>query len=285
MKLSQQEQEQLIALMTRIYMDLHAIEAEHNLLAGEGDYRPRIEHFHDAVRALSSGDAAHQEPGGRLCVEHLAYDLSALRFLQTMPLATLKPHGGVLSSAGTAPVAVRDGDLIVKSKRPSRQVREHICELYQHYAVLFAAMMKPLADRDYLDRVDSLNQDVKDLHALVEQLNRLAAGKGSLEQAVSAIQHLEDDALRHELMQFMRAEKHKKKDNLEKLVAFLKGHMGKLDQQIAGIDGAHMNYVMAQLGIFENSRDMLKKLAQQGMNLVGKFVQNAMAESKRDLGR
>ncbi|NBO19604.1 MAG: hypothetical protein EBV03_10365 [Proteobacteria bacterium] len=83
----------------------------------------------------------------------------------------------------------------------------------------------------------------------------------------------------------MRADKYKKKDNLIKLVAFLKSHMGKLDQQIAGIDAAHMNYVMAQLGIFEGSRDMLKKLAAQGMNLVGKFVQNAVAESKRDLGR
>jgi len=285
MKLSPQEQEQLIALMTRIYMDLHGIESEHNLLAGEGDYRPRIEHFHDAVRALSSQDAAHLEPGGRLSVELLAYDLSALRYLQTMPLASLKPHGGVGTSPGTAPVAVRDGDLIVKSKRPSRQVRERICELYQHYAVLFAAMMKPLADRDYLDRVDTLNQDVKDLHGLVDQLNKMAAGKGSLNHVVSAVQHLEDDSLRHELMEFMRADKYKKKDNLIKLVAFLKSHMGKLDQQIAGIDAAHMNYVMAQLGIFEGSRDMLKKLAAQGMNLVGKFVQNAVAESKRDLGR
>jgi len=285
MKISPQEQEQLIALMTRMYMDLHEIETEHHLLAGEGDYRPRIEHFHDAVRALSSQDPAHLEPGGRLSVELLAYDLSALRYLQTMPLASLKPHGGVGTSPGTAPVAVRDGDLIVKSKRPSRQVRERICELYQHYAVLFAAMMKPLADRDYLDRVDTLNQDVKDVHSLVQKLNQMAQGKATLEQVVAAIQHLEDDGLRHELMQFMREGKHKKKDNLAKLAEFLKSHIGAMDKQIAGVDAAHMNYVMAQLGIFESSKDMLKKMASQGMNLVGKFVQNAVSESKRDMGR
>ena len=46
-----------------------------------------------------------------------------------------------------------------------------------------------------------------------------------------------------------------------------------------------MNYALAQLGIFEGSKDLLKKMASQGMNLVGKFVENAMAESRKDIGR
>ncbi len=284
MKLSPTEQDALIALLTRIYTDLHEIETQYHLLAGENDFRPRIEHFHDAVRAFSSQDVSHQEPGGRLSIEMLSYDLSCLRFLQTMPLASFKPHGAMYSP-GTEVVSVGEKDLTVKAGRPSRQTRERICELYQNYAVLFAAMLKPMADRDYLDRVDDLDQDVKDLHALISELKAMEAGKGSVEKVLAAIQHLEEEGLRHELMAFMQGEKHKKKDNITKLMAFLKEHIAQKDKESAGIDAAHMNYVMAQLGIFEGARDLLKKMASQGMNLVGKFVENAMAESKRDLGR
>lgn len=274
----------MVALLTRIYTDLYDIETEYRLMVGDADFRPRIEHFHDAIRAFSSQDPAHQEPGGRLSVELLAYDLSALRYLQTMPLATLSPHGSMLSPS-TTPVAVREGDLMVRAKRPSRQVRERICELYQHYAVLYAALLKPLADRDYLERVEDMNQDVKDIHQLVKAVEALSAGKGSVEKVLSAINHLENESLRYELAQFMQQGKHKKKENLQKLAAFLKTQVGAIDKQIASVDAAHMNYVMAQFSIFEGSRDMLKKLAAQGMNLVGKFVEKAMAESRRDLGR
>jgi hypothetical protein len=164
-------------------------------------------------------------------------------------------------------------------------VRERICELYQHYSVLFAALLKPIADRDYLDRVDDLDQDVKDLHGLIAQLEAVVGGKGSLEKVMAAIQHLEEEGLRHELLQFMQAQKYKKKDNVQRLATFLKEHVARKDKEIAGIDAAHMNYALAQLGIFEGSRDMLKKMAAGGMNLVGKFVENAMAESRKDLGR
>lgn len=284
MKLSPGELESIIALLTRICEDIHVIEEEYRLLAGDHDFRPRIEHFHDAVRAFSSQEAVHQQPGGRLCIEFLASDLAALRQIQATPLAPLKLHGPIYSPS-TAPVAVRSGDLTVRAKRPSRQVRERICELYQHYAVMFAALLKPLADRDYIDRTEELNQDVKDLHSLIAQLEQLLAGKNNVQGVVTAINHLEDEGLRHELMLFMQQEKYKKKDLLVKLIAFLKTHRGQKDQMIAGVDGAHMQYVMSQLAIFEESRDMLKKLAGQGMNLVGKFVQNAMQESKRDMGR
>lgn len=284
MKLSSTEQDAIIALLTRIYTDIFDIETEYQLLAGDNDFRPRIEHFHDAVRAYSSQSPEHLQPGGRLSIELLAYDLSCLRYLQSMPLASFKPHG-TMYSPSMEPVAVRDRDLMVKAQRPNRSVRERICELYQHYSVLFAALLKPMADRDYLDRVDDLNQDVKDLHSLLSQLSAMEAGKGDVEKVMAAIAHLEEEGLRHELLQFMQAQKFKKKDNITKLMVFLKEHVGRKDKDIAGIDAAHMNYALAQLGIFEGSKDLLKKMASQGMNLVGKFVENAMAESRRDMGR
>ena len=178
-----------------------------------------------------------------------------------------------------------DKGLTVKRPRPDRAVRERLVELYQNYSVLFAALLKPNADRDYHERVDNLNQDVEDLHHLASHLDELEQNNTQLPQVVTAIQHLEEDGLRNELLNFVQQQKHIKKDNLKKLVQFLKEHAKRKDKDIAAIEEAHMNYVMSQLGIFEGSKDMLKKMAAQGMNLVGKFVENAIAESRHEMGR
>jgi len=279
MKLSAAELESLVALLTRLYGDIYAIEEEFQLLVGDNDVRPRIEYFHDAVRAFTSGDTG----SNRLSVELLSYDLSCLRYIHSMPLSSFRPHGAVLS-AGTGMVK-KDGGLMVKRRRPDRTVREQIIEKYQHYAMLFAALLKPTADRDYHERTDNLNQDVKDLHDLIQQLGKQAQGVDNLKKIAASVQHLEEDDLREQLQNFLQEQKHTKKDNLKKLAAFLKAHAAKKDKEIAAIDQAHMNYALSQLGIFEESKDMLKKMAAQGMNLVGKFVESSIAQSRRDMGR
>lgn len=277
-KMSSNEQESIVGLLTRIYTEILEIEEEYQLMAGGNDFRPRIEHFHDAVRAFSSGLQSE-----RLSVELLAYDLNCLRYIMSMPLASFKSDGGSMSPK--ADLVVLDKGLAVKRPRPDRTVRERITELYQSYSVLFAALLKPNADRDYHERIDNLNQDVEDLHKLNNHLDVLMDNKEQLPKVVTAIQHLEEDGLREELMKFMQAQKFTKKDNLKKLMHFLKEHAGRKDEEIASIEQAHMTYVMSQLGIFENSKDMLKKMAAQGMNLVGKFVENAIAETRREMGR
>ena len=272
------EHESIIKLLTRIYTDIRDIEEEFQLLAGDNDYRPRIEHFHDAIRAFAS--ETNRE---RLSIELLSYDLQALRYIVSMPLASFKADGQPMSTK-TDMVALDKG-LTVKRPRPDRAVRERLVELYQNYSVLFAALLKPNADRDYHERVDNLNQDVEDLHHLASHLDELEQNNTQLPQVVTAIQHLEEDGLRNELLNFVQQQKHIKKDNLKKLVQFLKEHAKRKDKDIAAIEEAHMNYVMSQLGIFEGSKDMLKKMAAQGMNLVGKFVENAIAESRHEMGR
>lgn len=283
MKLSAAQQEPIIALLTRIYTEIRDIEEQYQLLAGGHDFRPRIEHFHDAIRAVSSQDPRHRETGGRLSIELLAYDLSCLRYLQSMPLSSFKPHGEVLSP-GTDIVKL-DKSLAIKPKRPDRQMRERVSELYQHYAVLFAALLKSYADSDFNERVEDLNQDVEEMHTVLQQMEALAAKKGSEARLTAAVAHLEEDGLRQALLQFIHKQKYKKPEELKKLAKLLKEHCSRKDKEIAAIESAHLNYVLAQLGIFEGSKDMLKKMAAQGMNLVGKFVEASIAQSRREMGR
>ncbi|MFO0109587.1 MAG: hypothetical protein ACK52W_03515, partial [Alphaproteobacteria bacterium] len=81
----EREQDAILTLMQGKYEHILPIEAEWGIRFEEGDMRPRIEHFHDAVRALTSG-ADIFDKASRLSVEHLAYDLSQLRQIQSRPV-------------------------------------------------------------------------------------------------------------------------------------------------------------------------------------------------------
>lgn len=280
MKLSASEQESIVALLTRIYFDIAEIESRYQLLIGHGDFRPRIEYFHDAVRAFTSKDTVSLEGGSRLSVEHLTYDLNCLRYIQSMPLAPFQPHQDPLSPHQDI-VAVTPGALTVKPGRPDREVKQRLVELYQHYAILFAALLKPLADADFHERTDNYHQDVRNIHALMQQLEK-NSGAAAL---ADSIQHIEDETLRQALLDFLRAEKHLKKPEVAKLLRTLKGQTQKKNKAIAGVETAHMEYGLAQLGLYEDAKEIVKKMAVSGMNLAGRFVEEAVAETRREMGR
>lgn len=284
MKLSATEQESLVTLMTHLFSDIRVLEQTYELLVGDGDFRPRIEYFHDAVRAFTSQDTSSFEKGGRLTVALLAYDVESLRAIYAKPLAPFAPHTHIFSPS-TDVIVKRSQELDVMRKRPDRGVRERLSELYQRYAVLFSALLKPCADRDYQEKVDAMNQEIEDLHTLIVQYNQYLKGINTLAKIMETITHMEDEALRAELLKFHHQQKYKRKDYLHTLIDFLKATLKKKNGDINQIDQHHLNYVMAQLGIYEVSKDMVKTMAKEGLNLVGKFVESSIAASKRDMGR
>lgn len=287
MKLSPEDQESILALIARTYNDILAIEEQFKLLVGGGDYRARIDYFHDAIRAYTSGDTAHREKGGRLNVEFLAYDLTSLRYIQSMPLASFKPHEQHMGSPDTGVISMGSGQELatVKQARPDRKVREQLAELYQTYAVMYAALLKPFADNDYHDRIDDLMQDNAELKALKDQLAALADGKGSLNEAANLANHVNDDNLQKLMITFLQQKRYKNREDTQKLMAALKLQQEKNDKEIRAIEDAHLSYATGQLAVYEGSKDMLKKMASQGMNLVGKFVEASINATRSDMGR
>jgi hypothetical protein len=276
MKLSPGEQESIVSLLTRIYVDICDMETQFRLFTGDGDFRPRIEYFHDAVRAFTNNDSKDREKGGRLAIEFLAYDLSCLRYLQSMPLSPFKPHAANLSPS--TEMIKLDQHLMPTAVKPNRVEKERISELYQRYAVLFSALLKPLADNDYKERTDGMNQDVESIHTITHGLDDQIKDA----QLAEIINHINDDELRMELMALVKAQKFRKKDDI---VQLLKDKIKKKNKDIKHVESAHLQYAMAQLAIYEESKDMVKKMAQQGMNLVGKFVESSIADTKREMGR
>ncbi len=266
----------IISLLGNIYLDIVEIEQRYKLFAGCGDIRPRIDFFHDAVRAFTAGDIDDK----RLNVELLSYDLRCLRYIQQMPLSPFREGGETLSPAQD--IMTTQGDLMAADSRPDRKIKSQISDLYQNYAVLFAALLKPAADHDYKERIDELNNEVHDIQTIIQQFENKNIDTTTLARLA---QQLEQAELRIILIKFMQEGKHKNKDDIKKLLGHLKNIIKQKDKAIKTIEDAHLRFASSQLLVFEEAKDMLKKFAVQGMNLVGKFVENSIADTKRQMGR
>jgi uncharacterized protein with von Willebrand factor type A (vWA) domain len=158
-------------------------------------------------------------------------------------------------------------------------VKAQLGDLYKSYAVLFVALLSDTADRNHYNRVTESNTQVEEL-AAVEQGAKSSAQKKDVKVDIEALaeQYVDDP----ELMKKIRARFGGKKQLLaSEATRALKEMMESNDKEIKTIEKAHFTYVTSQLAIYEGARDVVKKMAMQGMNIVGNFVQNAVAEATR----
>ena len=275
MSFNGKEQAAIIELMTGKYAQILGIESEWGIRLHEGDMRSRIEHFHDAVRAYTSGEADIYEKNSRLSVEHLAYDIGQLRLIQDKPVG--KINRATEKSAGSA--LVKKGEAGASHiKLPPQSVRREIADLYRDYTVFFAALFAQIADRNYQSRVDAIDGAVEDLAILEEVIQKLAAGKISNTEAMEEIMHVERDDLRERLQDMLSRKQLTAADKQKALQ--LVGMIDKgLDKEKKQLETAHLHYATGQLAIYEESKETIKRLNQMGMNLAGKFVENAMQQS------
>lgn len=272
MHLSPADMVGIVEILNRLYLDILAIEEAHGLRFGQGDFRPRIEHFHDAVRAFTAQTSVDAAPGGRLSLEQLAYDVAALRYIQAMPLSplhredALSPHAHLMGEDMSVPAT---------SRRPDRAAKLQLAELYQQYGVLFSALFKPCADTDHRERVEAGHETIEQIAAVLHAIQHNAPAAFLHD----AIVHLDDASLRTLLDETV------KKGDTAKALAALKAARARLERQIRKLDETHLRYASAQLGLFEQGSDIVKKLAERGMNLAGRFVEASVAQSRREIGR
>ena len=274
MKYSADNQQAIVNILLRYWQEIFALEQELKLVVGKGDARPRIEYFHDAIRAYTTPHKTATDEA-RLSVERLAYDVRCLRYIATQPLASITHDKNL--SASTSLVAVAEG-LLPAQKKPTREMKDALRELYEKYGMLFAALLKATAEHDYQERTDTLNQEVEHIHQVIEALSRNA----STQALATLVQHLDDEKLKRDVLAMLPQMKGK---NTSGLAAKLKGETQRKDKTLKLIDSAHHDYATSQLAIYESAKDMLKKMAAQGMNLVGQFVEASLRQSTQGRGR
>jgi hypothetical protein len=275
MKLSS-EKEAIIGLMNDRYQQILPMEAEWGIRFKEGDMRPRIEHFHDAVRAYMSGSVDIYAKHSRLSVEHLAFDLGQLRQIQEKPLGTL--HRGTEKSTGSALVKLGlRGE--APPKTPPSSVRQELVAQYKTYAVFYAALFAEVADRNFKSRQDALDNDVGDIGMIETMLQQLAAGQLTQTEALQESHHIERDDLRERIQQMLASKKLTAAEKQEAL-GMIGGIERGLKEESKKLDASHTSYVTGQLAVYEENRDMIKKMAASGLNMAGKFLQQAVSTAQ-----
>lgn len=270
----------LIGLMQNCYEEIRAIESQYQLLVEAGDLRPRIEYFHDAVRALTAHPEAIYQLRTRLSVEWLAWDLSFLRYIQDKPLAKLNRNPVM----GSGHAVTKRGAAYDSVPAP---VRGNLAGHYRNYTVFFAALFADPVDRNFQARVESMNHDVEDIAQVEQMLQMLEQGSAQVkeEQVEQMIQMLDNEEVKQKLMVVLHQRAMKRREKLAAARALLKEAMKEIDGQISALDKAHMSYLSGQLVLFQDAKDIIKRLSGQGLNLAGQFLDAAMQQAGKGQGR
>ncbi len=230
------------------------------------------------MRALSSGTADLYAKNSRLSVEYLAYDLASLREVQAHPLGKIPRKQ---STPTGQELLVLDDD---NGAGPSRGVRAELKQLYKDYTVLFAALFAETADINFKSRSEEVDTSITDLSKAQGVLKQVASGAINPTQARMLLDGIEMDGLREKMQQALST-KALQAAQAQAMMAQLKGAEQKIMAEQKTLDKAHISYVTGQLAVYQESKDTVKRLAAQGMNLAGKFVQNAMNNAGKGQGK
>jgi hypothetical protein len=277
---SPEGQEAVIRLMNELRAEIAAIEQPWAIRFTEADMRPRIEHFHDAVRALTSGSADIYARDSRLSVEHLAYDLGQLRLIQQKPVGTINRSTqpsleGSLVEYGKSPGNTR---------LPDQKTRQELSALYKRYTLFFAALFAQTAEENFTVRSEESEAQKTDLAMIEQVLKQLVNGQLTPKQAEQELNHVERDDLRDALQAMTRKGKMSPAD-LMKATGMISTIKSGLKTQQDAAAKAHHAYATGQLAVYEDGKDLVKKLAAQGLNLAGKFVAQAAQGQGQGRGR
>lgn len=276
----------LMKIMNATYHDIRAIELEHGLSVGGTDYRPRIEYFHDALRVLSHQPEQMYVERTRLSVEHLAYDMSCLRYIQERPLAKLN-HEDPAPRMRNAPVqhlllAPPPGAVMEPVQQPKPvppTTRAVLADHYRSYTVMYAALFAESADINFQTRSSENDVGVEDMAQIEQMLQMLEQGTIAPERVEEAIQHIENEQVRQQLMMLLHNKSMKKREKMNAMKMLLQQQMQALDMETKAMDKAHMSFLTGQMLMFHDAKDLVRKLSGQGLCLAGQFLENAMSQA------
>ena len=267
-----------LSLINRAYSEIAQIEAQYHIFGHEGDFRPRIEYYHDAVRALGSEADDGLSKDSRLAIERLAYDVEMLRLIAQRPL-----------SAGRGEQHFSVSDALVtdagegEGLRPDRRTKGQLSDLYRDYTVYFIALLAEKADNNVQSRKEENGVLITDCKQLETLLNQLAGNAIDLACVVRAAGNIEHDGLRRKVLALLNRGK-PNRDELTSASASVKEARTHFEQDQKGLDTQAMRFSSSQLIVYEASKDVLRQLNEQGLNAAGKFTKQSLGEKGEGRG-
>jgi hypothetical protein len=276
MPVNRSEIQALVSLMDGHYQKIRSIETLWGIMGVEGDFRPRIEYYHDAIRMLMSGEDDPTSKFDRLAPERLAYDVAMLRQIIAKPASAGRGKQNYSAADTLVPLGQAGGGV---DHEPDRKQRQELSQFYKDYTVLFVAILAPKVEDNAQIRSEETENVLNDCASLKQALEQVATGSASMEEMVDVVQDLEHDELR-KAMKTLLARGQLSKEDIAKAITKLSETRDKVVMEKKTLDQASMNFSMGQLAIYEEAKDTVKRLANQGLNIAGKFVDSTLARGQ-----
>ncbi len=237
------ERDALIGLMQSKYGEIREIETRFQIMGRDGDYRPRIEYYHDAVRALGSDHDDGLSKDSRLSVERLAYDVEMLRLITARPLIAGRGEQHYSTSDAVSADGMAGSEL-----RPDRMTKQSLSASYKDYTVYFVALLAEKAGDNNQARLDEMDLLVEDCHTLETLLTSLANGTADIADVVRAANNIEHDGLRKHILGLLNKGRPNKGEltDATNTVRDARNHI-KTEQQ--ALDSAGMRFAGGQLAV------------------------------------
>jgi len=217
----------------------------------------------------------------------LAYDIDMLRYIQADPIPKARPHklSALTDVAENALPRVRNDKTGIK---PDAGVKYRLTDQYKNYSVIFAALLSEPAERNYMSRINECNAELDDLAAFIKSVVATAEGRHTADIDIEALAdaRIQTADAMNKIVAALHGGKLKKRMNAAEAERRLKEMLQIAGKEAKTIEKAHFTYATGQLAIYESARDVIKKMALKGFNIVGDFVQNAVRDALRgDRGR
>lgn len=257
----------LLPLLGELYDRIYTAEIEIGLWAGQNDHRPRIERFHDAVRAYTSGVSPY-DPASRLAIEQLAWDISMLKSIQSSPLMPIP--NSQKQSANTG-LAVRTPNALGETGNPrmaARALKGQLADDYKNYGVMFSALLAETADMNHNSRMEEKDAMVEELANLRSNISGKITDLHNL-----AGSNIYDPQILSEVQSMLP------KDSIasEQARAALNNAMSQIDTEQQKLEKSHITWLSNQNAMYQQGKEVVQQLMRNGLNLAGRFLEESMA--------
>jgi hypothetical protein len=270
----------LINMLNNKYAELLDIEQKYHIFGMQGDFRPRIDYYHDAVRAYNDANDDGLSRNSRLAAERLADDVEMLRQITARPLIV-----GRIQESLSPSDALTVNQFSGYDMRPDATTKRQLTSLYRDYTVFFVALMIDKTEDNIESRTQENDIIVQDCYRLEQALAGLQNGTMSVESVRAAANMLEHDGMRIKIMN-MLSKSTPNSQEINESITKLQDVRRSLAVERKTLDAAGMRFASSQLMIYEGAKDIVKNLMQNGINIAGKHTESAMQnnQTSRDRG-
>lgn len=156
---------------------------------------------------------------------------------------------------------------------------QRLSTAYARYVVMYAALLAETVDHNYKDLLSDLEdlvQDAYQLEQLIEEMDRQQEEPQlDMEELKRMLQYIDNPELTEAILALLMEEERRKQLASEEAIHAAQQIQSSTNKEIEKLEKQHFAFCASRLALYEQSQDIVKGLAAQGLNIAGQFTQVA----------